>query len=130
VQIQILIPPLLSPTPLGESLSLLSGYEEGVQIQILILPLPPWVKDHSVCNQGMRKGCKSVGSDPKQRAKDETTKTAAIAATYELRKPGRLITSWHARATPKDRERWTEEVQENLRTGPRRGRCGRATRNG
>jgi hypothetical protein len=34
-------------------------YEEGVQIQILIPPLPrPWV-NHSVCNQGMRKGCKS-----------------------------------------------------------------------
>jgi hypothetical protein len=32
VQIQILIPP--SPTPLGKSLSLKSGYEEGVQIQI------------------------------------------------------------------------------------------------
>jgi hypothetical protein len=33
-----------SPTPLGESLSLKSGYEEWVQIQILIPPLPPWVK--------------------------------------------------------------------------------------
>jgi hypothetical protein len=40
VQIKILIPPL----PLGESLSLKSGYEEWVQIQILIPPLPPWVK--------------------------------------------------------------------------------------
>ena len=58
----------------------------------------------------------AVGSDPKQRAKEETTKTAAVAATYELRKSGRLITLWHARAAPKDRERWTEEVQENMRT--------------
>ena len=58
----------------------------------------------------------AVGSDPKQKAKDETTKIAAVAATYELRKPGRPITPWHSRAAPKDRERWTEEVQENLRT--------------
>jgi len=58
----------------------------------------------------------AVGSDPKQRAKEETTKTAAVAATYELRKSGRQIAPWHARAAPKDRERWTEEVQENLRT--------------
>eukprot|EP00900_Chrysochromulina_parva_P019644 jgi/Chrpa1/27681/Chrysochromulina_OHIO_Genome00026893-RA len=58
----------------------------------------------------------SVGSDPKQRAKEETTKTAAVAATYELRKSGRPIAPWHARAAPKDRERWTEEVQENMRT--------------
>ena len=58
----------------------------------------------------------AVGSDPKQKAKDETTKIAAVAATYELRKPGRPITPWHPRAAPKDRERWTEEVQENLRT--------------
>ncbi len=35
----------------------------------------------------------AVGSDPKQRAKEETTKTAAIAATYELRKSGRTIGS-------------------------------------
>ena len=33
-----------SPTPVGKSLSLKSGYEEWVQIQILIPPLPPWVK--------------------------------------------------------------------------------------
>ncbi len=58
----------------------------------------------------------AVGSDPKQRAKEETTKFAAVAATYELRKPGRTIGSWHARAAPKDRERWTEEVQEHMRT--------------
>ena len=59
----------------------------------------------------------AVGSDPKQStAKDTTTKFAAVAATYELRKPGRPIGSWHPRAAPKDRERWTEEVQENLRT--------------
>ena len=58
----------------------------------------------------------AVGSDLKQKAKEETTKIAAVAATYELRKPGRPITLWHPRAAPKDRERWTEEVQENLRT--------------
>jgi len=58
----------------------------------------------------------AVGSNPKQKAKEETTKIAAVAATYELRKPGRPITPWHPRAAPKDRKRWTEEVQENLRT--------------
>ena len=58
----------------------------------------------------------AVGSDPKQRATEATTKIAAVAATYELRKSGRTIGSWHARAAPKDRERWTEEVQENMRT--------------
>ena len=44
------------------------------------------------------------------------TKIAAVAATYEQRKPGRQITPWHPRAAPKDRERWTFAVQENLRT--------------
>ena len=58
----------------------------------------------------------AVGSDPKPKATEATTKSAAVAATYELRKPGRPITPWHSRAAPKDRERWTEEVQENLRT--------------
>ena len=58
----------------------------------------------------------AVGSDPKPKATEATTKIAAVAATYELRKPGRPITPWHPRAAPKDRERWTDEVQENLRT--------------
>jgi hypothetical protein len=44
-----------SPTPLGKSLSLESGYEEWVQIKILIPLLPPWV-NHSDWNQGMRNG--------------------------------------------------------------------------
>ena len=58
----------------------------------------------------------SVGSDPKPKATEATTKIAAVAATYELRKPGRPIGSWHPRGAPKDRERWIYEVQENLRT--------------
>ena len=49
----------------------------------------------------------AVGSDPKPKATEATTKIAAVAATYELRKPGRPIAPWHPRAAPKDRERWT-----------------------
>ena len=35
---------------------------------------------------------------------------------YEQRKPGRAIRPWHPRANKKDRDAWSDEVRENMRT--------------